>query len=176
MEMFDSYEEFMPLSLLHDDEEDTHHKSGFVGLSTRISMKCYKKLHEITTENTARCLKMTMLQMLQMLQRFFARKRKSGYFELQEDLAGHATAATIGAHDGQSLLRLRMLCKGYPCQSDYIFGEEYTPLNTKSWGRTKVQILPNEKIKKVPLERSEKIGNAKSLHSQSFNHRQIPLR
>ena len=89
-------------------------------------MKCYKKLHEITTENTATSLKMTMLQMLQMLQRFFARKRKSGFFESKEDLAGHATAATIGAHDGQSLLRLRMLCKRYPCQSDYIFWEGYT--------------------------------------------------
>lgn len=32
-EMFDSYEEFIPLSLLHDDEEDTHQKSGFSGLS-----------------------------------------------------------------------------------------------------------------------------------------------
>ena len=127
--MFDSNEEFMPLSLLHDDGEEPSQNSGFVGLSMRISMKCYKKLHEITTENTARCLKMTMLQMLQMLQRFFARKHKSGFFESEEDFAGHATTATIGAHDGQSLLRLRMLCKGYPCQSDYTFWEGYTAEN-----------------------------------------------
>lgn len=58
-------------------------------------MKCYKKLHEITTEDTARCLKMSVLQMLQMLQRFFAHKRKSGFFESKEDFAGHTTAATI---------------------------------------------------------------------------------
>ena len=92
-------------------------------------MKCYKKLHEITTGNTARCLIMSVLQMLQMLQRFFARKHKSGFFESKEDFAGHATAATIGAHDGQSLLRLRMRCKGYHCQSDYTFWEGYTAEN-----------------------------------------------
>ena len=104
-------------------------KSGFSGLSWWISMKCYKKLHEITTENTARCLIMSVLQMLQMLQRFFAHKHKNGFFESVEDFAGYAIAATIGAHDGQSLLRLRTLCKGYPCQSDYTFWEGYTAEN-----------------------------------------------
>ena len=58
-------------------------------------MKCYKKLHEITTENTARCLRMSVLQMLQMLQAFFAHVRENDFFESEEDFARHATAATI---------------------------------------------------------------------------------
>ena len=71
--------------------------------------------------------------MLQMLQRFFAHKHKNGFFESEEDFAEYATAAAIGAYDGQSLLRLRMPCKGYPCKSDYTFWEGYTAEKTKSW-------------------------------------------
>ena len=96
-------------------------------------MKCYKKLHEITTENTARCLRMSVLQMLQMLQRFFAHKHKNGFFESEEDFAEYATAATIGAYDGQSLLRLRMLCKGYH-KSGYTFWYGYTTEENKIMG------------------------------------------
>ena len=59
----------------------------------------------------------------------FRPKTQKRFFESKEDFAGHATTATIGAHDGQSLLRLRMLCKGYPCQSDYTFWEGYTAEN-----------------------------------------------
>ena len=80
--------------------------------------------------------------MLQMLQRFFAHKHKNGFFESGEDFAGYATAATIGAHDGQSLLRLRMLCKGYPCQSDYTFWDGHIAEKQNEESGTKVQLLP----------------------------------